>query len=159
MAKMKEANILGRKQRDGAWSIKKRETFLAHLAVTCNVRASVRAVGMSETGLYKLRQRDAGFRAAWAEALAEGYDRLEMMALERALGGTPTPIIYGGRQTGEVQMPDNSMVLKLLQMHRTSVKGGSAVMIADPEAACVRLREKLAEMHDRMTEGAAAEAG
>jgi len=158
MAETKETDALGRKQRDNAWTSRKRADFLAHLAATCNVRASVQAVGMGETSLYNLRRRDAGFRAAWAEALAEGYDRLEMMALERAMSGTPTPIIHGGRQTGEVQMPDNKMLMQLLQMHRASVKGGATVMIADPEAACARLREKLAEMHERMTGGEATEA-
>jgi hypothetical protein len=46
------------------WTVEKQGAFLVKLAETANVRASARAVGMSEQGVYKLRARSAEFRAA-----------------------------------------------------------------------------------------------
>ncbi|OHT19680.1 GTA baseplate fiber-binding domain-containing protein [Edaphosphingomonas haloaromaticamans] len=117
-----ELNAIGRVVRTGGWTEAKRETFLAHLAVTANVSASARLVGMGEPGAYKLRRRDADFRAAWKAALEEGLEHLEQVALQRALGGTLTPIIHGGEAKGEVLVPDNRMVMFLLRMHRETAR-------------------------------------
>jgi hypothetical protein len=73
-------------RRDG-WTAARRETFLAVLAETCNVTIACESVGMSDVGAYKLRRRDAAFRKAWRSALTEGYARLEIKLLERALIG------------------------------------------------------------------------
>ncbi|AGH51125.1 hypothetical protein G432_17035 [Sphingomonas sp. MM-1] len=149
-----ELNAIGRVVRTGGWTEAKRETFLAHLAVTANVSASARLVGMGEPGAYKLRRRDADFRAAWKAALEEGLEHLEQVALQRALGGTLTPIIHGGEAKGEVLVPDNRMVMFLLRMHRETAREaapapGAAIDMTD---AFARLDEKLAEMHERMAE-------
>ena len=40
---------------------------------------------MSDSGVYALRRRDAAFRRDWRAAIAEGYARLEIEMLERAL--------------------------------------------------------------------------
>ncbi|SNS16353.1 hypothetical protein SAMN06295912_10260 [Sphingomonas laterariae] len=148
-----DTDVRLRKARAESWTKDKRAAFLAHLAETANVTGALRVVGMGSTGLYKLRQRDAGFRAAWDQALAEGYQRLELVALERALGGTRTPIIHGGKQTGEAMMPDNKMVMFLLQMHRQSVKGARDLAVGDPEIVCAELEAKLTLMHKRLTDG------
>ena len=151
---MDETDNGNRKVRASSWSKAKREGFLEHLAATANVRASVRAVGMSEAGAYKLRRRMPEFHAAWKAALAEGYERVELLLLERALGGTPTPIVHGGEAKGEVRLPDNRMALMLLRLHRDTVKGGQiegvTAAIGDPDLASAHLEEKLAEMHARI---------
>lgn len=150
---MDEIDNGNRKVRASRWTKAKREGFLAHLAATANVRASVRAVGMSEQGLYSLRKRCPEFHAAWKAALVQGYERVELLLLERALGGTPTPIVHGGETKGEVLLPDSRMALMLLRLHRDTVRavqaaeGGPA---GDPDAASADLEEKLAEMHDRI---------
>ena len=151
---MDETDNGNRKVRGANWTKAKREGFLEHLAATANVRASVRAVGMSEAGAYKLRRRMPEFHAAWKAALAEGYERVELLLLERALGGTPTPIVHGGEAKGEVRLPDNRMALMLLRLHRDTVKGGQiegvTAAIGDPDLASAHLEEKLAEMHARI---------
>jgi hypothetical protein len=73
-------------RRDG-WSPARRTRFLSTLAATCNVTLACETAGMSDVGAYKLRQRDAAFRAAWRRALREGYARLESDLLQRALTG------------------------------------------------------------------------
>ena len=78
------------------WTAAKKARFIAELAGTCNVLASLRVVGMESGSLYKLRKRDAKFRAEWAEALREGYAKLEMMLLERAMNGTVRTVSRAG---------------------------------------------------------------
>ncbi len=72
--------IEARQRRDG-WTPNRRRLFLEALANTCNVSAACRAAGMSSSAIYPLRQRDAAFRAAWADALREGYFRLGVARL------------------------------------------------------------------------------
>ncbi|KQT34675.1 hypothetical protein ASG29_00450 [Sphingomonas sp. Leaf412] len=55
-----------------------RQRFVDTLAATCNVRAAARAAGVTQAAVYRERQRDAGFAAAWRDALSLGYDRLEL---------------------------------------------------------------------------------
>ena len=86
------ASKLGRVQvratrRDG-WTKPRRKAFLAMLAVTCNVRASAKSVGMSDRTVRDLRRRDGAFALLWDEALAAGYERLENDLIAYALGQT-----------------------------------------------------------------------
>jgi hypothetical protein len=62
-----------------------RRVFLDTLAATCNVSAAQRACGMGITACYRLRARDPEFAAAWQQALAIGYDRLEQALLHYSL--------------------------------------------------------------------------
>lgn len=73
--------------REDGWKPERRAKFLDVLAETCNVKMACAAVKMSDVGAYKLRRRDATFRRAWRKALAEGYAKLEVQLLERALIG------------------------------------------------------------------------
>ena len=79
--------VRARAPRKDGWSPQRREKFLGELAETCNVKLACAAVKMSDVGAYKLRRRDAGFRLAWRRALTEGYAKLEIQMLERALIG------------------------------------------------------------------------
>lgn len=96
---------------------KRREVFLAELALTANVAASARTAGVAEAAAYSLRRRDEGFRRAWLEALAEGYAQLELQLLERALYGTPKVAAKGvpAREFSE------RLALALLAAHRDTV--------------------------------------
>ena len=74
------------RQPDGAppgWQ----EAFLAQLRETGNVSAAARAAGTCRSRCYEWRQRDRTFAAAWADALEEAADRLEMEAFRRAVTG------------------------------------------------------------------------
>ncbi|WP_247712476.1 hypothetical protein [Qipengyuania xiapuensis] len=93
--------------------------FVATLAATGIVTQAARSVGKSMEALYKLRARPGaeGFAAAWDAALERGVQRLEDCALERALKGTPTPIVSAGKLLGVWDKPDNNL-LKFLLQHR-----------------------------------------
>lgn len=133
-----------------AWSAKREAVFLATLAETGNVLGAARASGLSSANVYKRRERSAAFRAAWAEALREGYVRLETHLLQRALNGVRKPVWYGGKKVGSVVEHSDRLALALIAQHRASV-GASAVpatvSIADVQAT---LTYRLAEMNRRL---------
>jgi hypothetical protein len=99
--------------------------FIAHLAATGIVKQAARHVGRSLEALYKLRHRPGaeGFAAAWDAALERGMQRLEDVALERAMAGTRTPIVSGGEVLGWWDKPDNALLRFLLQ-HRLPTRYG-----------------------------------
>ncbi len=75
-----------RKAAKGGWTPAKRAAFLEHLAATCNIAASARAVGMAPRGAHALKARDAVFAADWAGAIEAAYATLEVRLLAYALG-------------------------------------------------------------------------
>jgi hypothetical protein len=66
------------------WTDKSERIFLEVLASTCNVRLAAAECGFSTVTVYKRRMRYPGFAALWAEALEQGYARIEAMLVERA---------------------------------------------------------------------------
>lgn len=74
--------------------------FLAHLALTGNVRASCLAAKIDRADCYKLRNSDQAFAAEWTEALDSAADLLEEEARRRAYAGVQKPVIYQGELMG-----------------------------------------------------------
>ena len=104
--------------------------FFETLAETCNVAQSCRVAGISTHWCYARRKDDATFRKQWGEALAEGYAKLELALLERALAGSvkETEVIdrKGGdtvsTKTTKVTEYPNALAMSLLKMHRDTVR-------------------------------------
>lgn len=95
-----------------------RASFLDQLAMLgCPARAAA-AVGIALVSVYALRRRNARFAAAWRDALAIGYERLEAEALRHLLE-RETPL-------------DLAAALALLDRHRAAAAG--AVPVAPPRA-------------------------
>ena len=94
MARKKEMTLVAAKRpqlkkrarRD--WSKAKARRFLGVLARRCNVSEACRRSGVPMTVAYRRRKMDAAFRAGWIEAIAIGYQRLELVLLDRAFNGT-----------------------------------------------------------------------
>ena len=116
-----------RRQRKRSWSIKRRARFLDALKATCNVQESCREVGMSMSGAYDLRKRDAAFAAEWAEALEQGYSELEMLLLRQSIHGSKTTeTVEEGGETGRkrtktVHSYPHAAALRLLFAHKGAV--------------------------------------
>lgn len=108
-------------RKDG-WTMRRRSAFLDHLAATCNVRASEAAAGICQGGAYPLYRRDQDFAAAWDEALAIGYIRLETMLIERAARKIEIP--EGVTPVPDISDADTELALTLLRLHRNRVKEG-----------------------------------
>ncbi len=78
------------------------EIFFDALADSCNVDLSARRAGFSACWAYRKRRTDASFRHQWAAAVREGYAKLELMLLERAMKGTPRKVRISGGGGDEI---------------------------------------------------------
>ena len=133
------------------WSLETQARFLEALAATCNVAKSLRAVGMKDSGVYKLRLKSPAFRAAWEVALREGYVRLELLMLERAINGTKKTLWHGKEKIGEAVEHDSRLGLQLLQQHARLAKQPAAVETVESEDEIrAALKRTFAEMGARM---------
>lgn len=94
-----------------------RAHFLDQLAMLgCPARAAA-AIGVAPVAAYALRRRSARFAAAWREALAIGYERLEAETLRRLLDGAAL---------------DLAGALALLDRHRAAPATPAASATASP---------------------------
>ena len=134
-----------------SWTAEKKATFLATLAATCNVSAAVRSISLSESSVYRLRRKSPEFRAEWQVALREGYARLELAMLERAINGTEKPVFHLGKEVGRVREYPDRTAMTLLTAHRGSVMGETdELKPSRPEEVRQRILDKLAEMNARL---------
>lgn len=129
-----------REQLDRHW----RGLFLDTLAETSNVSEAARRAGINPSRAYKVRREEAGFRAKWAAALAEGYAHLEMETLHRLRMGTDA-----GKDERKFDLAN---ALRLLALHRQSVAQTAAQESDDAEEAI------LAILHSRIAAARAREA-
>jgi hypothetical protein len=136
-----------RRQRHDGWTAERRDIFIATLAATCNVAASARAAGMPAESVYRVRMRDAGFRARWAAALREGYARLELMLLDRAMNGTVKTVTRADGSVQTIHEYPNGMAFQLFKLHRESALAAEAGH--EPEEM-EELRAKLARRLERL---------
>ncbi|MET3722367.1 hypothetical protein [Sphingomonas trueperi] len=115
-----------RKHRVDGWTPERQRAFIAALAVTGSVTAAARSINMAKEGAYMLRlhPEGAGFRAAWEAALTAGLDRLQDIALERAIDGVPVPVFYKGEQCGEKRWYNDRLLMFILR-HRNPEKYGA----------------------------------
>lgn len=116
--------------------------FFATLAETCNVVRSAKAAGFTANWAYRKRKTDAGFRNAWAEAVREGYAKLELVLLERAIKGTPKPVFRRDGSERIVREYSNTLAVALLKRHAETADSASY------EPA----REELEEIRERILE-------
>lgn len=66
---------------------KKREKFLKSLQKIPNVSEACRVAQVSRVTVYNHRNSDEAFKAEWDEALGEGAEALEAVAMQRASSG------------------------------------------------------------------------
>ncbi|SIO21764.1 hypothetical protein SAMN02745824_3397 [Parasphingorhabdus marina DSM 22363] len=104
-----------RKIRHDGWTPARTKTFLATLRQTGCVTDAARTIGMSTASGYRLRKRDAVFRAAWDEALADARRGLIAVAHERAVVGRETVIIRKGEEVERRIQPSDAMLALLIK--------------------------------------------
>lgn len=123
------------------------ERFLDELAATSNVAAAAAVADVTLSKIYKLRRTDPDFARRWYEALAEGYDNLEMELLAHLRsGGEPAKTKF-----------DTAAALRCLTAHRESVareKGRRT--LADEAATIASINAKIDAMRERAKESDAA---
>lgn len=133
--------------------------FIAVLADSCNVSLAARTIKRSIGNVYVHRQKDAEFRAAWDQALAIGYSRLEMMMLERALHGVEKLVVLKSGETRVMREYSDRVALSLLRLHRENVAAtNEGVDQEDYQEACERIIARLQRLRERDEEEGAATA-
>lgn len=104
----------------GRWSVRAERAFLAELTATANVKAAARAAGVSAQAAYNRRRLWPAFAAAWAEAKAEGYERIEMLLIHAATATLdPEPEV----EAREAPLMSVDQAMKLW-FHRSGQQGG-----------------------------------
>lgn len=135
--------------RPSDWTEAKAEKFIQVLADGCNVSLAARTVRRSIANVYAQRAKDANFRAAWDQAIATGYSRLEAMMLERALHGTEKLVTVNGHSKIMREYNDR-VALALLRHHRDAASAFDAgTDDEDYREACERIIDKLARIRER----------
>lgn len=103
--------------RHDGWTAERQRAFIAALADTGSVKAAAHAVGKAAEGAYLLRRhpQGRGFRKAWEAALAIGVQRLEDVAMERALNGVEVPVYHFGAVVGTRRVYNDRLLMFMLR--------------------------------------------
>lgn len=110
-----------------------RDAFLAELAETCNITEACRVAKVARGTVYVHKKADPSFAAAWADAVEQGVEALELEARRRAMKGTSRPVFYMGVECGQVQEYSDTLMIFLLKAHRPKVyRDGATGQPDDP---------------------------
>lgn len=104
------------KRHDG-WTPERQRGFIEALGDCGSVKSAAHAVNMTPEGAYNLRRHaQAGeFRKAWEAALALGIQRLEDVAMDRALNGVEVPVYSYGKIIGTRRIYNDALLMFLLR--------------------------------------------
>ncbi|WP_334655532.1 hypothetical protein [Sphingomonas panaciterrae] len=123
--------------------------FAKVLAETCNVAAAAASAGRTLATVHRWRSVDAAFAAAWDEALAIGYDRLENALLVYAIGKVDA--VAAGAAGASISNGDLQLAVGMLQRHRAADGGRRGQVLpvrmpteAESDAALKRALDGLA---------------
>ena len=139
------------KERSNGWKPEVQRAFIEALADTGSVASACRRVDRSTHGAYHLRRQPGAeeFAAAWQAALDLGMQRVEDVAMDRALNGVEVPHYCNGELIGTSRKYDERLTLSLLAMRRELVRKPKYDFL--PEAAFET--GDLAALADRVEQG------
>lgn len=145
-----------RKADSRSWNKTKEANFLSALADSCNVCFAAKRAKVSTSAIYERRKANAAFRAAWQAALREGYAKLEIVLLERALVGTEKVIERRDGTIERMREYSNSLAVSLLRMHRDAAaeplpEKSRDLSESDVEEIRARIARKLDRLNRRLT--------
>lgn len=103
--------------RHDGWTPERQRAFIEALADLGSVAAACRTVGKSEVGAYLLRRHPEAheFRQAWEAALALGVQRIEDVAMDRALNGVEVPVYAYGNIIGTRVVYNDRLLMFMLR--------------------------------------------
>lgn len=104
-------------ERHDGWTPERQRGFIEALADTGSVRHAAHAVNMTPEGAYLLRRHPEGksFRKAWEAALSLGVQRLEDIAMDRAINGVEVPVYCYGKVIGLRRVYNDALLMFLLR--------------------------------------------
>ncbi|WP_076070721.1 hypothetical protein [Sphingomonas montana] len=134
-------------QKSDSWSATIEKAFLVELAGSANVTRSAIAVGTTDKRAWQRRQMDSKFRTLFLRALSEGYLRLELRMLQRALERAAG----GEAERNAPTSQEERTWLQLLRQHRAAVQATDIFEeIDDLAVVAQRIEEKFTEMKRRL---------
>jgi hypothetical protein len=138
---------MAKAEKPATWSATIERAFLVELAGSANVAQSAIAAGTTDKRAWQRRGMDAKFRALFLRALSEGYLRLELRMLQRALERAA-----GGEAERDAPTSQEERTwLQLLRQHRAAVQATDIFEeIEDLAVVAERIDEKFAEMKRRL---------
>ncbi|UAB77337.1 hypothetical protein INR77_11010 [Erythrobacter sp. SCSIO 43205] len=103
--------------RHDGWTDQRQQDFIHALADTGSVASACKAVDMSTNGAYYLRRQKGAesFREAWEKALDIGVQRLEDVAMDRALNGVDEPVYSYGKLIGSRKKVNDRLLMFMLR--------------------------------------------
>ncbi len=104
-------------ERHDGWTPERQRGFIEALADTGSVEAACRAVNMSTVGAYHLRRQEGAeeFRKAWQAALDLGVQKIEDVAMDRALNGVEVPYYVYGELRGTRRIYNDRLLMFMLR--------------------------------------------
>ena len=141
------------KERSNGWNPEIQRDFIAALADTGSVRSAARAVGRSEVGAYQLRRHPEGasFAKAWEAALKLGIQKIEDVAMDRALNGVEVPVYHFGQIVGTRKVYNDYLLMFLLRNRapKRFAADNARAMNAVDKAYIARLTRDLRKQWER----------
>lgn len=133
-------------RRHNGWSPEIQRAFIEALADTGSVEAASRAVGRSARCAYYLRRHPQAesFRRAWEAALDLGVQRLEDVAMERALHGVEVPVYHFGTIAGTRRVYNDRLLMFMLRNRAPGrfAAGGARGLSAMDKSRLARLKKQ-----------------
>ena len=134
------------RDRSNGWKPEVQRAFIEALADTGSVASACRAVGRSTHGAYHLRRQPGAeeFAKAWQAALDLGMQRIEDVAMDRALNGVEQPVYSYGKLVG-TRIVHNDRLLMFMLRNRAPerfAEGKPKGLNAVDKAELARLKAK-----------------
>ncbi|WP_336986287.1 hypothetical protein [Altererythrobacter aquiaggeris] len=124
--------------RSNGWKPEVQRAFIEALADTGSVQAACRRVGRANHGVYLLRRHPGAesFRKAWQAALDIGIQRIEDVAMDRALNGVEVPVYAYGKIIGTRRVYNDRLLMFMLRNRapkRFAADGAKALNAVDKQ--------------------------
>ncbi|MET0251591.1 MAG: hypothetical protein ABW203_05370 [Novosphingobium sp.] len=106
---------------------------------------------MTPEGAYLLRRHPEGasFRAAWEAALALGVQRLEDVAMERALHGVEVPVYHFGAVVGTRRVYNDRLLMFILRNRASDRFAADSRQSAAERSTLARLKQQWRQEWER----------
>ena len=139
--------------RHDGWTAERQRGFIEALADYGSVRAAANAVGMTPEGAYLLRRHPKGeeFRKAWEAALDLGVQKIEDVAMDRALNGVEVPVYAYGKIIGTRRVYNDRLLMFMLRNRapKRFAADGAKAMNAVDKMMLKRLKKQWREEWER----------
>lgn len=114
-----------RRQRRNQFTRARKQRFLEHFAATCDATASAEEAGICTSTVYTHLRSDPAFAAGWQDALAQGYRRLEALALAQRLAALEKIAVRGDKEVARNSeaAAEFERAIHLLREHKRGLAG------------------------------------